>query len=617
MVCVGFLQSRDHDLAHGRAVTFAADVVCSWCEGSRLSSMIPSQRSKLYVSGPPAVLQMPPATRDGSNSETGLVCENLHSVRLNIAGDFKTDFMGVFEDFCAELEGQGRAVTLRPHPGGQYVLKNRVTLPPNVILNNNPIYKVDLSQFAYGISAPSSILIDMVLAGIPVAVWRDESGIMDADNYEGLTVIRTLSDWLDFSREAVTHPGRFLERQQRFLEKQKMPIDPADVHGRFARLFNAVARISTPAQAEMPEMERVLFIANGYVPTLQLSFIKPLSPMVNTGEIAVNIMTEQHMQEKYGKRMRDSSVHQWLDKYFSMFRPTILVFCRYSGPHAEHMAGWAQREGIPVIYHIDDDLLNIPIDIGREKYKAHNHPLRLATVRFLLDNADLVYCSTARLQERFENLRVVSPMVAGTVYCSGSVLVPAANRPVRKFGYMASADHAHNLDLVLPAIIQFLRRNPDIGFELFGSIRKPPALDEFGNRITMAPPIRNYENFLNEFAKYKWDIGICPLTHIEFNLMKANTKWVEYTSVGAAVVASKGTVYDDCCTDGCGLLAETPEEWLAALEKLTRDPGERFAQVRRAQKRLVEEYSTEHLRGQVLDIFQQARCLTKGFKKVT
>lgn len=125
--CVGFLQSRDHDLAFGKGVTFAADVVCGWCEGSRLSSLVPSQRSKLYVSGPPAVLQMP---RRGAGKarrpERGLVCENLHSARLKVAGDFATPFIAMFNDFCNVLAEDGRAVSLRPHPGGQYVLKKKI-----------------------------------------------------------------------------------------------------------------------------------------------------------------------------------------------------------------------------------------------------------------------------------------------------------------------------------------------------------------------------------------------------------------------------------------------------------------------------------------------------------
>jgi hypothetical protein len=238
--CVGLLQSRDHDLAHGREVAFAADVVCVWCDDARLTSLAPSQRSKLHVTGPSALLQTRP--RAASRGPRGLVCENLHSVRFNVAHDLKPDFLAVFSEFCSFLAIEKREVVLRPHPGGQWVERNRIDLPKNVTVNNNPIYKVDLSRYAYGVSAPSSILIDMVLADIPTAVWRGSAGVIDAGNYRGLTQLSSLSDWLDFSREATAHPGRFLEGQKTFLEQQKMPLDPADVYRRYAALFLAAAR---------------------------------------------------------------------------------------------------------------------------------------------------------------------------------------------------------------------------------------------------------------------------------------------------------------------------------------------------------------------------------------
>ena len=108
-------------------------------------------------------------------------------------------------------------------------------------------------------------------------------------------------------------------------------------------------------------------------------------------------------------------------------------------------------------------------------------------------------------------------------------------------------------------------------------------------------------------ADRDWDVGICPLTPIDFNMMKANTKWVEYTSAGIAVVASRGTVYDDCCADGCGVLADSSENWLSSLEKLLSDDEARSATVRRAQEKLEREYSIGSLRKQVLGVFDLAR----------
>jgi len=607
--CVGFLHNRAHDQAYGEDVTFAADVVCGWASAAQLTSLAPSQRSKLFVSGPPAVLHAQRAGDGRVRDGTGIVCENLHSVRLNMPGDFKADFIGMFNGFCAALAAEGRNVALRPHPGGQYLLKNNVALPPNAVLNNHPIYKVDLGKYAYGVSAPSSVLIDMALAGIPVAVWRDAGGAMDARNYEGLTEISTPTDWLDFSREATAHPGRFIARQQRFLEQRGIPVGAEEVYRRFARLLGGAARHAvdgTTGAAGAREMKRVLFVANALDPTLQLCLLKPLAPLIDAGEIATELVTERQMKEEFGDRMRDRSVRGWLDKRFAMFRPTLLVFCRYGGPHGEYMLQRARREGIPAIYHIDDDLLNVPEQIGVRKQKHHGHPLRLAAVRHLLDNADLIYCSTKPLENQFRGLGVKAPLLSRTISCSGRVIVPPVERPARRIGYMGY-DKAYDLEMILAPLVGFLRRNTEIEFQLFGSFTKPEPLEEFGDRITLLPPVPNYDDFLNELARLNWDIGICPLAPTAFNMLKANNKWIEYTSVGTAVIASRGTVYDACCADGCGILVTTADEWVAALEELTQDPAARFAQVRRAQKKLAEEYSTERLRAQVLEVFGQAK----------
>jgi glycosyltransferase involved in cell wall biosynthesis len=177
---------------------------------------------------------------------------------------------------------------------------------------------------------------------------------------------------------------------------------------------------------------------------------------------------------------------------------------------------------------------------------------------------------------------------------------------------MASADHAHNLEMILPAIERLLDRNDHVRFELFGSIPVPDCLLRFGERVSTAPPIKNYGSFLKKFADSGWDIGICPLSPIGFNFMKANTKWVEYTAIGAAVVASRGTVYDDCRSDGCGILADTVEEWFSALDLLINNVDERLATVERAQAKLERDYSVARLRGQVLEVIAQAHGVVRA-----
>ncbi|MEE5071461.1 glycosyltransferase [Pseudomonas alliivorans] len=361
-----------------------------------------------------------------------------------------------------------------------------------------------------------------------------------------------------------------------------------------------------PMRGMSPPPERVLFVANGMIPTLQLSFFKPLASLIAQGDLVTDLLSEQQMREQFGKQMATPKAHRWINKKVARFKPTMMVFCRYSGPHTAYLVRRAKRAGIPTVFHIDDDLLNVPREIGEKKYEAHNRPTRLKAVRNLLEKADVVYCSTEALKQRFVSAGFNARFKVGDIYCSGKILAPAVDRPVKKVGYMGF-DHAHDLEIIVPALIQVLRRNPEVIFELFGSIPKPAVLDEFGDRVNVIPPVPVYEEFLEKFSSLNWDVGFCPLAKTDFNAVKANTKWVEYTSVGTAVVASADTIYDACCSDGCGLLATTTEEWISAVETLIHDSQKRSTQVAKAQMRLVADYSIERLEHQVLDVLASAR----------
>jgi glycosyltransferase involved in cell wall biosynthesis len=605
--CVGFLQSVQHIIAHGENITFGADVVCGWSEVECLTSMAASQKDKLLVTGPTAVIQQPPRLPP---KNYGMICENLHSVRLSASGDLKADFMEMFASYCKYLAKKGLKVALRPHPGGQYVLKNNVKLAPNVEVVNGPIYKVDLSQFAYGVSAPSSVIIDMILADIPVAVWRDNSGIMDTDNYFGLAQVSSVEDLQEFADQAVKNPQKYLDRQRSFLARSGLKTEPKFVFQQFKNLIESTTknhyRSITNAEVHSNCHERVMYVANDYIPTLQLSFIKPLAESVENGELIYDLITEKEMRDLFSKAADGASACRYLQAKLENFKPSVIVFCRYSGPNTIFIRLWAKQYNVPVIFHIDDDLMHVPISLGESKFQMHNSPARTKAVRFLLDNSDLVYCSTLPLAQRFRELGVNNNIEVAGFYCSGSIIVPAELRQVRKIGYMGF-DHAHDLDTMVAAIASTLEKNQQIVFEMFGTVPKPKLLEKFGSRIIMKEPVRDYALFLKEFAELGWDIGICPLANDSFNKLKANTKWVEYSSIGAAVIATSETVYDECISENCGLLVTTVDEWKQELDRLINSPELRYELVKNAQRKIEQSFSVEHLQNQVLRVFEIAK----------
>ncbi|MBO9669758.1 MAG: glycosyltransferase [Sphingobium sp.] len=604
--CVGFRQNREQTIVHGDQVRFAADIVCGWGPVDTMEHLCSSEREKYFELGPPMVLDRLFNKRLAETASVeGLVCENLHSVRMRTTGDFQTTYLDTIRAFAATQAAAGRTIALRPHPGGQFVIKNKIALPPNVTLANSAMYKTDLKRFAYGISAPSSVLIDMVMAGIPTAVWCDANCIIDTSGYAGLTQVSSVEDWAAFANAAVTDPEPILARQREFLDRNALDMAPEHVR---ERLLSLVEGATAPMRGSRPlrRATRLLLVANGVVPTLHISFLKPLAPLIEAGFLETKIVTEAGLRDGSEKRANsDQTVAASIAvDEINAFAPDIAVFCRYSGPAAKDMVERLRQARVPVVFHIDDNLLNVPPDIG-PKHVEHNRIERTSTVRYLLQNADLVYCSTRRLHEQLRNEGFVDRLEPGAIYCSGDVIVPAEQKPVRTIGFMGNDKTPELADLV-PVIATILDRNPQIRFELFGSMAMPDELFRYGERVRAIPRVSDYDEFIARFRELEWEIGLAPLRQTPFNVVKADTKWVDYTSIGTAVVASDGTAYDDCCADGCGLLAKDANEWAVSIQSLIDNPDKRFALVLAAQAKLQASYSLERLAEQVLDKFDRA-----------
>jgi glycosyltransferase involved in cell wall biosynthesis/GT2 family glycosyltransferase len=350
--------------------------------------------------------------------------------------------------------------------------------------------------------------------------------------------------------------------------------------------------------------ERVFYFANSLLASLQISFLKPLHG------IPAETITEQELQNRFGKDKGSIEAAAWIRQRLETFSPTLIVFCRYSAVHAKDIVLWARHEGVPTIFHIDDDLLSVPAATGSSKSAHHNEPTRLATIRYLLDETTLVYCSTAALRERLfgnePNLRVVH----GDIYCAHEVMAPARSESQHSIiGYMGTGSHAEDFQLASSSIQKLLAKYPQTKLEIFGAVPMPSEFGQFGFRVQSISPVSDYSEFMRRLASLDWTVGLCPLAKTPFNAVKANTKWVEYTAAGFPVVASRGTVYDDCCSDGCGILVDGEAEWLDAVNGLLVDPLRRQTMTLRAQKRLQQDYSPEALVQQIASIFEKAHDL--------
>lgn len=377
-------------------------------------------------------------------------------------------------------------------------------------------------------------------------------------------------------------------------------------------------RVSAAAEAQalrLPEPNpaariRLLVIANARIPTVQLSLLQPLAGLISAGEVSLDFLTEADLRKRFGPDSRSAQARRWFNQRMRDSRANCFFICRYSGPFSGDVTLYANNAGIGSIYCIDDDLLNVPRELGAAKWAYHSDPLRLDAVRHLLEQTDLVYVSNERLAKRLRELGIWRDFFVGTLFCSGRVLQPPRGGSALTLGYMGF-DHDHDFEQALPAVARLMRRNPQLRLELFGRITRPPVLSAFGDRVIELPVVEDYAAFLRALAARRWDIGICPLARTRFNAVKNVNKWIEYTSVGAAVVATRGMIYDDCCGAGCGWLVDEAG-WDTALQTLTDDSIRRVHQVEAAQRRLARDYSPEALCDQIMTLIARARALGRS-----
>lgn len=345
----------------------------------------------------------------------------------------------------------------------------------------------------------------------------------------------------------------------------------------------------------------VLIIANDLIPTVQLSFLKPLTAAVEANELSIKFWSE--------KDIRTMSKLGAVALRLKTLAPDIVVFSRYSGIMAREILASCVSSKVPTVYHIDDDLLNVPRSFGEKKYLFHNDPARLGAVRHLLENADLVYAANARLAKHLGNLARIRAIEAGSIYCASDIYRNPNVRPTFRIGYMGF-DHAEDFAVATPALDAIMQRFPEVTFAMFGPVPIPATLARFGERIRVIDPVRDYESFRLRLAEEEWDVGLCPLVRSEFNLLKSDTKWVEYTASGMATVASADTIYDACCADGCGVLAgAAPDDWEGAIAALVQNSDLRLAIAKKAQAKVAEAYSVVALARQIMEVFDLAAVL--------
>jgi hypothetical protein len=611
--CVGFLMNTHQQSAYGASIGMHGDVIASWLPVEQLRELRPLLRSRVVHTGPSILishtsrrrLQACPApgpavlATAAAPASLPLICENLHSVRFGQGGQGRSDFLTTFEQFAAIRAERGARTGLRPHPGGQYSLRIGRQLPAGVETVNEPAYRLAWHRFSYGISAPSTVLIDMVANGLPAAVWVDPEADLDLRHLGPLPKVSSLEEWLAF--DAAGHRERQVP-----LTTLLGPVDAAFCTERYRRLLASLLGLEAvanelPAPPEDPLARPLIVSDDARLPTVQICLIRPWGQVAPERRVQVFAPTQIHKRQVREGMAPEASRAATLAALEEVLRqrPSVVIFCRYVGPLHAEMLAMIRHHGIPCHYFIDDLLTAVPAHIGAAKQRRYGSSRVQSCLRDLLRGCDGVISANDRLARELGSEEPSARIHALATSCPG-VVNPlcdqnetTTNADPLVMGYMGF-DHDADLEMICPVLAETLASHGDVRLELIGPLRLPELLQPFQQRISCIPTLRNYSLFLDLLASRRWHVGLAPLLQSRFNQCKSVNKWIEYTSCGIVTLASSGVIYDQVCADGAGLLASGSEEWRDQLRLVLQSPQRRQKIIRAARDRLRRDYSPEH-----------------------
>lgn len=141
------------------------------------------------------------------------------------------------------------------------------------------------------------------------------------------------------------------------------------------------------------------------------------------------------------------------------------------------------------------------------------------------------------------------------------------DKTVLDIGYFSgSLTHNADFELILPALLQILKKYNNVYLHIVGELNLPKSLEKYKERI-ICHPFMDWRKLPELISSV--DINLAPLEYSIFNEAKSENKWVEAALVKVPTVASNvGAFKQMIISDETGILCDTVEDWVKQLSRL-------------------------------------------------
>jgi glycosyltransferase involved in cell wall biosynthesis len=310
---------------------------------------------------------------------------------------------------------------------------------------------------------------------------------------------------------------------------------------------------------------RVLAVADGWIPSVELVLREPLKFMEARGLVSPDIRLISEAGLSHRLRSAD-----------------LLILMRVFEPEALGLAEEARTRGIPVIYAIDDDFesLDPETPLAQHYRRAGAWP----RIQKICSLANQVWVFSRSLRDKllpFQRHVVLLPAIASIELISTLAAGIKANAARKVIGYAATRDHVKDFASIAPDLLQVLGKHPEVDLEVIDVMPKGLEGHPRVRRFAKLESIREYYEFV---LGRNWTVGVAPLLRNPANDAKTDNKYREYAALGVPGLYSTCPAYAGSIVDGVnGILVATGESWTEKLSKLLENDELRASIRERAQ----------------------------------
>lgn len=259
-----------------------------------------------------------------------------------------------------------------------------------------------------------------------------------------------------------------------------------------------------------------------------------------------------------------------MEKFFRTGRKTPDGRVEVTGYGMPELIDWLHAHGKTVVSEMDDLIIPGKMPVGAPGHRnAKRRPdLSYKTLRQVVERSDILTVTTPALARAFKhpNTRVLPNFLHWPLWQTAR-LAYQGERPKLRVGWMGVMRYrGKDLDVLKPWLADWLRKHPDVEFVSVGGSEPHDHLKiPEAQRRTL--PWMKFPGHV--MTTQEIDIGLVPLELTHFNQCKSYLKGLEYAACGIPCIASPTQQYMQWVDPGVnGLLARTPEEWVAALDAM-------------------------------------------------